>query len=134
MFADELWYVRPFVYIVLIYLSDNKKVMERRIVRLWAEYESNESSSLYLEPISFAKAKILIEEFFDSQEEKNNLILYKNNSTHDNQGKRINMNYISKERMDQLEEIIEKIEREYKDNQNMTLEEGEEFIMQQDSW
>ncbi|GEM_PF-6019846 len=96
---------RPFVCIVLIYLSDNKKVMERKIVRLWAEYESNESSSLYLEPISFAKAKILFEDFLDSQEEKNKLSLYENSSTHDNQGKRINMNYISKERMDQLEEM-----------------------------
>ena len=95
---------------------------------------SNESPSLYLQPISFAKAKALIEEFLDSQEDKNKLSLHENISTQENRGKRINRKYISKERMEQLEEIIKKIDREYRDNRNMTLEEGEESIMQQDSW
>jgi hypothetical protein len=38
------------------------------------------------------------------------------------------MKYISTQRMDQLEEIIRKIDREFQENQDMTEEECEESI------
>ncbi len=107
--------------------------MKRKILRLWAEYESDESPRLFLEPISPVEAKKLIREFLDGQEGENKTSLDENISIQSHKGKRVNMKYISKERMAQIEETVKQIDREYIENPAMTMEDDEQSIMQ-DSW
>jgi lambda repressor-like predicted transcriptional regulator len=101
--------------------------MKRKIIRLWAEYESDESPNQIIKPLSLSEARFVFRETLGCQERGHKEISYeriisnlkKHNTT---------MTFLSKERMDQLEEIIRKIDREYQKNQEMINEENEELI------
>jgi len=95
--------------------------MKRQIVKLWAEYKSDESPHQSIEPISLSEAKKLFEE------EQNNLGSCES-ITPAQQNNRINREYISKERIDHLEEVIKKIEHAYREHQDMSPGEKEYFI------
>ena len=100
--------------------------MTRKIIRLWVEYESDASLHRYIEPISPAP-RTLIEEIFRDQMERNNQSLRESIISARNDHI-TNMKYISRQRMDEIEEIIKKIDLEYQENQDMTKEEREESI------
>ena len=100
--------------------------MTRKIIRVWVEYESDASLHRYIEPI-YPDSRTLIEEILRGQIERNNPSLRERTIFTPN-GHSTNMKYISTQRMDQLEEIIRKIDRRYQENQYMTEEECEESI------
>ena len=97
--------------------------MKRKIIRLWAEYESDGSSHKFMEPLSPAEAKILIDESLDCQKRGKDLPHDDRTRIQRNPGLR--RESISKERMEQLEEIIKEIDRRYRDNPNMIIGERE---------
>jgi len=97
--------------------------MKRKIIRLWAEYEQDGSSHKFMEPLSPAEAKILIEESLDCQEEGKDLP--HDDRTRIQRGPGLCREPFSKERMRQFEEIIKEIDRLYMDNPHMIIEEGE---------
>jgi len=97
--------------------------MKKKIIRLWAEYEQDGSSHKFMEPLSPAEAKILIEESLDCQEEGKDLPHNDRHCIQRNTGLR--REPISKERMEQLEEIMKEIDRLHIDNPYMIIEEGE---------
>lgn len=100
--------------------------MARKIIRVWVEYQSHASLHRYIEPI-YPDSRTLIEEIFTGQIERNNPSLRERTIFASN-GHFTNMKYISAQRMDQLEEIIRKIDREYQGNQYMAEEEIEKSI------
>jgi len=97
--------------------------MKRKIIRFWAEYEQDGSSDKFMEPLSPAEAKILIEESLDCQEEGKDLPYDDRHCIQRNTG--LCREHFSKERMAQIEEIIKDIDRLYMDNPHMIIEERE---------
>ena len=97
--------------------------MKRKIIRLWAEYEQDGSSHKFMEPLPPAEAKILIDEFLDCQEEAKDPPHDDRHCIQRNPGLR--KEPFSKERMQQLEEIMIKIDRLYMNNPHMIIEERE---------
>ncbi|OGW51717.1 MAG: hypothetical protein A2Y81_09595 [Nitrospirae bacterium RBG_13_43_8] len=101
----------------------NTVIMKRKIIRLWAEYEQDGSSHKFMEPLSPAKAEILIDEFLDCQEEAKDTPHDDRHCIQRNPGLR--REPVSKERMQQLEKIMTKIDRLYMNNPHMIIEERE---------
>jgi hypothetical protein len=101
----------------------NTVIMKRKIIRLWAEYEQDGSSHKFMEPLSPEETKILIEESLDRQEEGKDLPHNDRHCIQKNTGLR--KEPLSKERMEQIEEIMKEIDRMYMDNPHMIIEERE---------